>query len=147
MIGVSIVDTEYVVRFCRKSTLDDEGSITFGAFLLRRDAAGNALEDYLSVNCLTKLPGKDMDEQIQVLRTVHPMKLGKRDKFAVLNVGTARLKIHSEGSSRRWIRVLAVPLENNPSHAGIYDTGGQDEVEIAHLLTEAILRSVPAAEV
>jgi hypothetical protein len=145
MIGDPIADAHHVARFCRKSSIDEDGRVAAGAFMLRKNVPGKGPEDCLSVNWLEKLEGGSTEERLQVLRHVHPLKnRTEREKFAVLNVGNARTKVHEQSTDKRWLRILERPSDSNPSHAAICGTAGEDEDNIAHILADCILFSVPA---
>ena len=139
-----IPDADHVARYCRKASIDDDGRVGPGAFMLRPAIGARPAEDYLSVNWLELLEGADMVERLRMLRQTHPMERKRGEQFAVLSVGNTRNAVHAMSTDQVWLRFLHKPLEGNASHAGIHDTAGETEVDLAHLIAETVLCTAPA---
>ena len=132
MKGDKIPDQHHISRYC-KSTHTSDGQIQATAFMLRLG------EERLSVNCLELLNCSSREGEIVQLRTIYASKLsvGARAIIAILNVGEVRNHVLTESPDRRNLEVLHDPQSGDPSHSGIYNLRGNDEL-IAELILETI---------
>lgn len=138
MKGDKIPDKHHIARYC-KSTQSLDGQIQATAFMLRTD------EESLSVNWLEFLGLSSREEEITELRRIYSAKLsvGVHAQIAVLNVGEVCNKVITESPDSRNLKILHDPLENDPSHSGIYNLRNDDEL-IAELILETVLETYPA---
>ena len=138
--GDRIPDKNHISRFCRPRQVDEKGQILATAFTLR------AGEESLSVNWLEFLGLLSREEEIAELRRIYSAKLsvGAGAKIAVLNIGEVCNKVIAESPDSRNLEALHDPLENDPSHSGIYNLRNDDELMITELILETVLETYPA---
>jgi len=138
MKGDRIPDRHHLARYCKPIQVLD-GQIQAAAFMLR------AGEESLSVNWLEYLGHSSREEEIAELRKIYSAKLsiGIRAKIVVLNTGEVYNKVLAESPDSRNLEILHDPLENDPSHSGIYNLRNDDEL-IAELILEIVLETYPA---
>jgi len=102
------------------------------AFRLRSD------EDALSVNWLEFLSSSGTrEEQIEQVRQVFINKnftLGATAKFAALNVNEITTQVERETGGNSIVTVKHDPLDDDPSHSGIYDIPLDSEDIIAETI-------------
>lgn len=139
MKGEMIPDENHIARFCQPKHVF-EGQIQATAFMLR---TGDEIS--LSVNWLEFLNCSNRESEIAEIRTIYSKKLsiGARAKIAILNVGEVRKKVLEETPDSRNLEVLHDPLNNDPSHSGIYNLKQDDEL-IAELILETVRESYSA---
>lgn len=144
MRGQPLPLEDHAVRYCKRSTVDDDGFVGPGAFMLRN--LQGVRETYLSANWLERLPGANEGERIVELRRVHSLQRKERDLFALLRVGDTIEAVQTGSQTNKLLRFLCEAADEEPdySHAGIHDTDGPDEEDTAQLLADAICRSYPA---
>lgn len=108
--GEDIPSTDHVVRYCSPLCVKD-GKITSSAFRLRN-------EDYFSVNWLEYFSGyKTPKERLKALQdSIKTLTIKKSGKFAKISVEHAKKAVSG-------LRIVYVPENGNPSHAGIYFPG------------------------
>lgn len=125
-------DQDHVARFCRPSQVDNE-QIQASAFMLRKN------EETLSVNWLESLSCPNRESEVTEIQTIYSktFTVGARARIAILNVGEVREKVLTESQDNRDLKALHDPLENDPSHSGIYNLKQDDEL-IAELILETL---------
>jgi hypothetical protein len=138
MKGEKIPDPDHIARFCRPMQVSD-GQVQAVAFMLRPG------EESLSVNWLEFLNCPNRDSELTEIRNIYSAKLnvGARAKLAVINVGEVCEKVLTESPDRRNIEVLHDPMEDDPSHSGIYNLEPDGEL-IAELILETVRETYPA---
>jgi hypothetical protein len=138
MKGDRIPNQNHISRYCKPTQVLD-GQIQATAFMLR------AGEESLSVNWLEFLGHSSREEEIADIRKIYSAKLsiGVRAKIAILNAGEVCNKVLAESPDSRKLEILHDPLENDPSHSGIYNLRNDDEL-IAELILETVLETYPA---
>lgn len=138
MKGDKIPDTHHIGRYCKPSTVAD-GQIQATAFMLRKG------EESLSVNWVEFLNYSNRRQEVAELRKIYSSKLsvGARAKIAILNVGEVREKVFTETPDSRNLEVLHDPVEDDPSHSGIYNLRYDDEL-IAELILETVKETYSA---
>ncbi|MCF6159118.1 MAG: hypothetical protein E3K32_11265 [wastewater metagenome] len=138
MKGDKTPDHHHIARYCKPTCVVD-GQIQATAFMLRKD------EESISVNWLEYLGHSSREGEITELRKIYSAKLnvGARARIAVLNVGEVRNKVLTESPDNRNLEILHDPLENDPSHSGIYNLRDDDEL-IAELILETVLKTYSA---
>ena len=141
MKGDNIPSQDQICRYCKATTITENGQITGTAFQLRQ------AEESLSVNWLEFLQLENRDLEVQEIRKVlgSKLKLGTAAKIAVLNVGKIVNYVCSQSPDQRKLRVLHNPEENDPSHSGIYGYHYEDQL-VADLIAEVIQEIYPARE-
>lgn len=139
MKGDLLPDQDHICRYCSATKFTENGLITGAAFQLR------PVDKYLSVNWLEFFQLADRHEQIREVRKVLRLKPGARAKLAVLNVEEIVNFVHTQSPDARKLRVLHEPIENDPSHSGIYGFGC-DEHLIADLIAETVQETYPAKQ-
>ncbi len=138
MKGDKIPDRHHIARYCKPTQIED-GQIQATAFMLR------VVDESLSVNWLEFLSRADREGEIAELRRIYSTKLsvGARAQITVLNVGEVYNKVLTESPDSRSLEILHDPLDNDPSHSGIYNLKNDDEL-IAELILETALEAYPA---
>lgn len=133
-MGPAIADQNHLARYCSPKTIDEDGVVTYLAFLLRLQ------EEYLSSFQLEVLQGAGLDDRLNDLRReIQERKLlvpAKSGKYAVLNVGQTRQTVNERCADRRWVRVTVE--DPPPFHAGIHDTL-TDEDTAAKAISDSVL--------
>ena len=132
MKGDIIPDNDHIARLCLHSKIDN-GQIQATAFMLR------STEDFLSVNWLESLKCSNRESELAQIREIYSktFTVKPRAKIAVLNVGKVRKKVLTDSLDSRNLKVLHEPLDDDPSHSGIYNLKPDNEV-IAELILETI---------
>ena len=139
MKGDPIPDQDHIARLCGFKHAP-EGQIQATAFLLRPE------DHYLSVDWLEFFGYSDRIEQIEELRNAYTLRLnrvGAKSTIAVLNVGEVCDIVKNESDDARVLEILHEPLENSPSHSGIYNLRHDDEL-IAELILETVCETYSA---
>lgn len=129
----TIPDQDHLSRYCKPSTVDD-GLPTASAFELRPG------EDHLSVNWLEYLGAPDIATAIHLVRGAFHDKayrLRRGGRFAVFQCGIARFAV-GDGTGRP-LRIEHLPLDHDPSHAGVFGYA-VDDFEIAVELAAIVNR-------
>lgn len=130
---------DHIARYCKYTTLSEDGKPSSSAFRLRKNK-----DQYLSVKWLEYIKQPNRISEINEVRRLFAggnFKLGSTARIAVLNVGA--VCTHVETQAHFKIRVLHEPSSVDPSHSGIHDTI-QDELMISELISEKILETYPA---
>ena len=139
MKGSPLLPGDHIARYCKYTTLSEDGKPSSSAFRLRKNK-----DQYLSVKWLEYLKQPNRISEINEVRRRFAggnFKLGSTARIAVLNVGA--VCTHVETQSHFKIRVLHEPSSVDPSHSGIHDTI-QDELMISELIAEKVLETYPA---
>lgn len=139
MKGDKIPNYDHIARYCKPITVED-GQIQATAFLVRIG------EESLSVNWLEFLNCSSRENEIAELRKIYSRKfnkVGMSAKIAVLNIGEVCEKVLTKSPDRRKLEVLHAPIENDPSHSGIYNLKQDDEL-IAELILELVRETYSA---
>lgn len=133
-----IPDQDHVARFCRPKHAPD-GQIQATAFKLREG------EKSLSVNWLEFFKCPSRDKEIDELRRTYSstFSVGAKAKIAVLTVGEVKQKVLTESPDSRKLDVLHDPIQEDPSHSGIYNYRFDDEA-IPELILQTLNESYPA---
>jgi hypothetical protein len=141
MKGDNLPPQDHICRYCKATTLTEDGQITGAAFQLRQT------EESLSVNWLEFLKLENRDHEIQEIRKVlgSKLKLGTTAKIAVLNVGKIISCVRTKSTDSRVLKISHNPEENDPSHSGIYGYRYEDQL-IADLIAEVIKEVYSARE-
>ena len=142
MTGDPLPDDDHVARYCKPSSVDEQGMPMASAFQLRSG------EQHLSVNWLEHGGTRDVEAAMQQVRSgfvSRGYRLRGNGRFAVLNVGSAKTTVRQAlGHS---LSIDHLPLEDDQSHAGIHGYSSDDlavAVELKALLsTDAVHPAVP----
>ena len=121
MIGDPLPDDDHAARYCKPSTVDEEGLPMASAFKPRID------EEYLSVNWLEYFKTREPAVGVQHVRDAFRQKnyrLRPTGRFAVIDVGGAKQAVR-EGVGKE-LRIDQRPLDDDPSHAGIHGYAADD---------------------
>ncbi len=110
MTGDPLPDDDHVARYCKPSSVDEQGMPMASAFQLRSG------EQHLSVNWLEHGGTRDVEAAIQQVRSgfvSRRYRLRGNGRFAVLNVGVAKTTVrHALGHSLGYASDdLAVAVE------------------------------------
>ena len=114
MSGGPLPDDHHASRYCKPTAVGDDGLPMASAFALRTG------EKHLSTNWLEYFAEPDLSGAVQRVRAAFRnkgYKLRSQGRFAVLNVGAA--KTAALESAGKTLRIDHMPLNNDPSHAGI----------------------------
>jgi hypothetical protein len=139
-VGPVIPDDNNLARYCKPKTIDEDGNVTYAAFLLRRNADGTLKENYLSVFWLEKFNCATLPDALIALiaacRTGESLKLAATGRLALLHVGRTRDLVRQRTADSR---MLPVTHEDPPYfHAGVYETTPDDDNVAAAILESAI---------
>jgi hypothetical protein len=139
--GDKIPDTEHVARLCYGKAIED-GEVLGAAFLPRPNK-----EDYLSINWLECLQCPDRASEIVEIRRRYYAKfnLKKKDKVAILNVGTTCSKVADGTDDHRCLSATHEPEPDDDSHSGLWGFS-YDDIIIGELILQTVLDFVPAIE-
>lgn len=139
MIGEHLPLHDHTARYCPRSKIFEDGTVSPTAFHLRSN------ERYVSVEWLEALNQPTRTDEIRQVVKILSTKLGlgTSAKIAITHVGTVCQ--HVREVSGFQIRVLHEPEPNDPAHSGIYDTA-QDEMQIAELIVEKIEETWPVRD-
>ncbi len=126
----AVPDTDHVSRYCKPSTVDEEGLPTSQAFSLRQG------EDHLSVNWLEYFGEPSLLMAVDGVRQAFREKgyrVARSGRFAVLSV-----RVVKEAGARgdRLLSIEHLPAPDDPSHAGI---SGYEEEDLTVRLALAQL--------
>lgn len=129
MRGDRLPDQDHISRYCKPTTLLENGQPSGASFMPRPD------DEFLSVNWLEYFALSDRQEQItQVLRVIR-LRPAATAKIAVLNIG--RILNRISRNSDRVLAVLHEPEEDDPSHSGIHGYRHEDDL-VADLIAEEV---------
>jgi hypothetical protein len=135
MNGDSIPDTDHVLRHVKARFIQGE-EIDGSAFRLRDN------ERELSFNWMEHYRNHTPDEQLQLIRDTFPLKLNRKDRFAKLNVGSAKNHVNSGHPEKKTIDFIEDEIDEKdlkiPSHCLMTGEPDIDEM-IGDLLAERIL--------
>jgi len=141
MKGDHVPPKDHIARYCKYTTLSEDGKPSPSAFRLRKN-----IDQFLSVQWLEYLRQPNRTSEINEacrLLVAGNFKLGAKALIAVLNVGDLYEHVETQSRSHFKIRVLHEPSASDPSHSGIHDTI-QDELVISELIAEKVLETYPA---
>lgn len=141
MKGDLVPDQDHISRYCPATKCTEEGKVLATAFMLKK-----ADEEYLSVNWLEFLRLPSQDEEINEIRRVLGTKLdlGGRARIALLNVGELIEQVFGKSNDERRLSVKHEPLNNDPSHSGVYGMVFKDDPLIPKLIAETVQETYPA---
>ena len=135
-------DGHHMSRYCKPSSVGRDGLPLASAFRLK------AGEEYLSVNWLEYFRSAHLGAAVECVRKSFRRKgygLRPNGRFAVLSVGSAKNAVAA--AVGRSGRVEHLPLDNDPSHAGLFGDPSHDlavAVELRALLQrEHVHSAVP----
>lgn len=142
MTGDPLPDEDHVARYCKPSSVDEQGMPLASAFQLRSG------EQHLSVNWLEHGGTRDVEAAMRTARSGfvnRRYRLRGNGRFAVLNVGSTKTAVREAvGHS---LSIDHLPLDDDQSHAGIHGYTSDDfavAVELKSLLSkEAVHPAVP----
>ncbi len=123
-----------VSRYCRGSSIDEQGRVTGPAFELRES------EDSLSVNWIEYLKLNNQDEAIDAIWNIlhEKLRVSHTARLAILHVGNTIDHVRELSPDNRMLAVQHQPIEEiDPSHAGI---NGYSYMErsIAELIAQSV---------
>lgn len=139
-----VPDSDHISRFCRKSSVDEEGRITGQAFKLRKED-----KEGLSVNWLEYLNLSSREAEITEVRKIYkekPLAVKDGSKIAVLNVGETRKYVRKESPDKRKIQVVHKELSPKTSHSRIIGNLQLDDLIIFELLANTVKDDYPSVE-
>lgn len=121
MIGDPLPDTDHVARYCKPSSVDEQGMPMASAFQPRSG------EQHLSVNWLEHGGTRDIEAAMQQVRSglvSRRYRLRGNGRFAALNVGSAKTTVRQAlGHS---LNIDHLPHDDDQSHAGIHGYASDD---------------------
>ena len=124
----TLPDISILLRYVRSRMILDNGRPDGSAFILGSD------EQELSVNWLDYFTGKPKAEQVQRVREVIQLNLGKKDRLAECNVGAVKQTGALRNHTLNLIHSPSLPLGEygpDPSHALVYGLPPTDDDEAA----------------
>ena len=132
MVGNPLPNDSRVSRYCRPTSIGEDGLPLWTAFELREN------EDYLSVNWLEYFGELTTTELVNSIRCAlsKSLRLSTNGRLALLKVEEIKLIRHEANQSS--LLVNHVPLSNDESHAGIFGLAGENQriaVELRALLS------------
>lgn len=134
MTGASLPSQDHTARYCPRSRLLEDGTVSGTAFYLRPG------EPYVSVEWLECLNQPTRRHEIRMVVGILAQKLRIKASavIAVSNVGD--VCAHVSEASGFQISFVHEPEPDDPAHSGIYGTD-QDEMMIAELIAEKATES------
>ena len=135
-------ESQHIFRHIKKSWMDGD-TVTFNAFLLREDEAGQVIERGLSVNWVEYFKKDTPQQAIPELRATFEQKgrgVGGQSRFALLNVGAVHLAA-AEAKCTPVSVILDAP--DDPSHASIEGYTAYN-YQMALELSKVVIDSYPA---
>jgi len=135
-----IPGSDHIARYCSFGSLTENGRVSGTAFRLKPTDDG-----YLSVDWLDILEPSCREEQLRKVRLAlsSRLKLGAKAKLAVLKVDGVIGYVRARSVDHRELIIKHRPLENDPSHSGIFNLRLEDDL-IADLIAEAVSEDYPA---
>ncbi|MYD97517.1 MAG: hypothetical protein F4X98_09045 [Gammaproteobacteria bacterium] len=120
-------EADHVARYCKPSTIDERGQPMANAFAMR------AREDHLSVNWLEHFdPQPDVAiHHVRNTLRASGFQLRPNGRFALL--GVAAIKSTVKRSLGLRLHVNHLPLEHDPSHAGVLGYSDADLMVAAEI--------------
>ena len=133
----NLSDIHNVTRQCRKRDMEEDGTPSADAFLLREQKN----ELYLSTNWLEYFDPSD--RRVQISGVIQSLKrkgrtVKRSESFSVINVGAAT--IHCRRQCKLTIVFRSLNEINDPSHSGIYGYT-KHNAKVALLLARLVSRS------
>ena len=114
MNGGPLPDEDHTSRYCKPTTVGDDGLPLTSAFKLRNG------EEHLSINWIEYFDEPDLSRAVQRVREAFRNKrytLRPQGRFAVLNVGAVKTAVLE--AVGKALRIDHLPRNDDPSHAGI----------------------------
>ena len=136
MRGDPLPEQDHVSRYCRPTSLGEDGQPNGTALMPRGD-------ECLSVNWLEYFDLPDQEAQIAQVRQVIGIGVAAKGKFAVLNVGEVIDYVRENDPDNRVLDILHEPEENDPSHSGICGYS-HDDYLVGDLIAEIVRGTYPA---
>ena len=134
-------EDNHIARFCRATSIFEDGRISPTAFHLR------AGDSYLSVNWIEFFGKANNSEAVGELQNVFANKfrtVSAFAKFAVFIVGDAREAVSDKTEQKEEIFATHEPLDDDLSHAGINGITQENYPIIAAILAECVDATYPA---
>lgn len=129
--GDPLPDEDQVARYCAPRTVQN-GVVLSPAFERRPQ------DEYLSVNWLEFFGATSTAEGVAQIRDAFEKKgfgIKRNGRFAILGVEAVLQKVLEE--TDRVLRILHSPVENDPSHSGIFDMPA-DDLDIQRILASLV---------
>ena len=131
MSNLKIGEDHHVARYCKPSTIGDDGLPLATAFVLRDG------EEYLSVNWLEFFKTSDLPQAIDLVRQAfRKKKFGVSSNGRFVSLRFDKIKEVILRNSDLPAEIIHLPEENDPSHSGIFGYTVSDQLiatEIAEL--------------
>lgn len=146
MKGDELQPNHHVCRHLRPDKLDDNGRVTYAAYVFRIDKKTNEKETDFSVTWLEHVGGTVV-EQLENARgcTQRSLKVRNNDLLGIVQVGDAKEVVATDSGGELSISVREDPIAGvNEAHALICNFPIEREREIAESLAEATRRVVSA---
>ncbi len=137
MTGEELPEQHHITRYCKFTSLSEDGHPTGDSFLPR------ASDEALSVYCLEFSGHADRQSQLTQVRQETRLTLKRSAKFAVLNIGHMLCHVHSSESHDRTLTVKHKPENGEPAHSGVYGYTHEDDM-VAELIAEVVEETHPA---
>lgn len=137
MDGDLIPESDYVLRHCKSTWINEDGEVTSAAFKLRIS------EDHLSVLWKEFYPAPTDNQLAQIRLELSSYRDVKNShKLACLNVGRSVNHVKTKSNDKRVLIFQHKP-RGDDSHSGIFNLE-PDGAIIAELLVESIIAIYPA---
>jgi hypothetical protein len=119
MIGDDLPDDDHILRYVKATSIREDGTVDGSEFRLRPNRPDDT---GVSVQWLEFYRDLPKDDQLPRVRSVSRLKLGKKARFAELNIGQVKRHVAEELEA---MRIVHWPLDAegehtaDPSHAEI----------------------------
>ena len=134
MQGQDIGENHHVLRYCKPSSIGEDGLPLSTAFELRDR------EDYLSVNWLEFFETQYLSQAVNSVREAFKKKnFNVKSKGGFISLRVDQIIEVIQHNSHLPARIIHLPSKNDPSHSGIYgippshETISSQIAELAHI--------------
>lgn len=134
MEGEKIPPQDRIARYCKFTSIDENGLITGEAFIF------SERHSFLSVNWVEQLRLSNIDEEVMKLWDIYKTTLTVRPnaKIAILNVGNMIEYVLQRREDSRELSVLHMPRPPiDSSHSGIFGYSFMEKL-IAELIAQTV---------
>jgi len=122
MSNLKIEDEHHVSRYCKPSSIGEDGLPLSSAFRLR------SKEEYLSVNWIEFFEKLDIPQAIDCVREVVQRKMDIKFKGRFVSMHVGRLKQIVSIKSTGPCDVIHLPTKNDESHSGVVGYNDQNRL-------------------
>jgi hypothetical protein len=147
MIGDDLPDDDHIVRYVKPTSIREDGAVDGSEFRLRPNRPDDT---GVSVQWLEFYRDLTKSDQLAKVRSAIQLTLGKKGRFAELNIGAVKRHVSEELEALRivhWPLDATARFSDDPSHAEItgLPPGDSDQAAlIGDMIAQCILQTHPA---